>query len=105
MIRIGRIVKIKPEFKEKYIAYHQSVWESVLKSIKSAGISNYSIFNYGDLLFSYYEMDSNDNRELEKILADEDSAKWEEIMIPMQENIDGIEGVTWTDMKQIFYME
>ena len=104
MKRIGRMVKIKPEYKDKYIEYHKSVWDSVLRNIKNAGIANYTIFNYGDLLFSYYEIDSDNNLDLEKFFTDDASVEWEEIMSPMQENIDGIKGVSWTEMKEIFHL-
>jgi len=105
LIRVGRIVKVKPECKEDYIKYHASVWDGVLEAIKNAGIANYSIFNHGDLLFSYYEIDSNDITKLEQAFKDEASKEWEALMMPMQENIDGQDGFTWKSMEQVFYIE
>ena len=41
--------------KEEYIRRHDEIWPELKELLKSAGISNYSIWNVGNDLFGYYE--------------------------------------------------
>jgi len=43
--RIAQIVKLKPEFVDKYKEVHAVVWPEVLKAIKACNIQDYSIFH------------------------------------------------------------
>jgi len=43
--RVAQIVKLKPEFVEKYKECHAKVWPEVLKQIKDSNIEDYSIFH------------------------------------------------------------
>jgi len=40
---------------EEYIRRHDEIWPEMTELLKEAGISNYSIWNCGNLLFGYYE--------------------------------------------------
>lgn len=55
MKRIGRIVKLKPQMRRRYIELHANPWPEVTKAIRDCGIRNFSIYVKGDLLFSYFE--------------------------------------------------
>lgn len=44
--RIAQIVKLKPEFVEKYKEYHANVWPEVLKQIKECGIRDCEKLHY-----------------------------------------------------------
>ena len=48
---------IKPGMKEEYVRRHDEIWPELVEVLKSAGISNYTIFAAGDDLFGYYECD------------------------------------------------
>lgn len=48
----GYIVEGK---KEEYIKRHKEIWPEMVKVLKEAGISNYSIWCEGNELFGYYE--------------------------------------------------
>lgn len=41
--------------KEEYIKRHNEIWPELVKTLKEAGISNYTIWNEGNELFGYYE--------------------------------------------------
>ncbi|ORY67722.1 uncharacterized protein BCR38DRAFT_483330 [Pseudomassariella vexata] len=43
--RIAQIVKLKPEFVDKYKECHAAVWPEVLKQIRECNIVDYSIFH------------------------------------------------------------
>ena len=53
--RIGQVIGIKPEDIQEYENLHANAWPSIIKIIKQANISNYSIFRYRNLLFAYLE--------------------------------------------------
>jgi hypothetical protein len=44
--RFAQIVKLKPEFVEKYKEVHQRVWPEVLKAIKEAGIEDCKLISF-----------------------------------------------------------
>jgi L-rhamnose mutarotase len=43
--------------RDEYKKRHYNIWPEVRDALKRAGYTNYSIWNYGDLLFAYYESD------------------------------------------------
>lgn len=47
--------RIKLGCKEEYIKRHNEIWPEMVEILKSAGISNYTIFAEGNELFGYYE--------------------------------------------------
>ena len=60
MKRIATISKLKPGTADKYIELHKNVWPGVVKAGHDAHMQNYSIYRFGDYLFSYYEYTGDD---------------------------------------------
>ena len=58
--RIGQVIGITPEDIQEYENLHANAWPSIIKIIKQANISNYSIFRYQNLLFAYLEYTGTD---------------------------------------------
>ena len=52
MVRFGQIGKLKKEKIDEYVELHANTWPGVLKTISECNLQNYSIFLYGDLVFS-----------------------------------------------------
>ena len=46
---------IKDGMREEYIKRHNEIWPELVELLKSAGISNYTIWTDGKTLFGYYE--------------------------------------------------
>lgn len=103
--RIGRVVRLQPEYVQEYMEYHRNIWAEVRESIKSAGIANYSIFYKGGLLFSYYEIDEADMGKLPDAFQNAACDDWESIMGRMQRSLDGKSGETWTQMDEVFHLD
>lgn len=79
MERVGIFFRLKPDRKEEYIKRHDQIWPEVTAAIKDAGIRNFSIWNEGDLLFSYYEV--KDAARAEEFLSkSEIYQKWRDCM-------------------------
>jgi L-rhamnose mutarotase len=84
MQRMGSVVEVKPEAAEEYVRLHAEVWPGVLAALTAANVTNYSIFQYGNLLFSYWEYLGDDlDADMAAIAADPDSQKWHELMSGM----------------------
>ena len=55
LVRIGSVIKVKPEMLEQYKALHANPWPSVDSMLKECNIQNYSIYFRDGYLFSYLE--------------------------------------------------
>jgi hypothetical protein len=53
--RYGSLIKLKPEYEERYIILHRHTFPAVLKRIYDSHIRNFSIFLLESMLFSYFE--------------------------------------------------
>ncbi|KAI0476069.1 hypothetical protein GGR56DRAFT_674572 [Xylariaceae sp. FL0804] len=43
--RVAQVVRLKPEFRDRYREVHASVWPEVLRQIRACSIRDYSIFH------------------------------------------------------------
>lgn len=105
MKRVGRIVKLKPQMKERYIRLHADPWPEVTEAIHICGIRNFSIYVKGEILFSYFEYVGNAYEDDMKKL-DELTAEWLKETDKCQEPVDPAEtDGLWSTMDEIFYQE
>lgn len=71
MKRFGQIIGVKPEKLADYKYHHANIWPEINAMIKECNIQNYSIYNFGDLLFSYMEYVGDDyDADMAKMAAD-----------------------------------
>ncbi len=100
--RIGSVIKLRPEYEERYIILHRHTFPGVLSQIKKVNIRNYSIFLLGGILFSYYEYIGTNFSEDMKLIADDVTKDWWKLTDPMQEPFpDRKDGEWWSEMKII----
>ncbi len=78
-MRYGFHLIIREEMMEEYIKRHKNVWPELLKLLKEAGVSNYSIFMDGTDIFGYWECYDLD-RTLSIINSGEINRKWQDFM-------------------------
>jgi L-rhamnose mutarotase len=57
MERIGFSMRLLPGSEAEYRRRHDAVWPDLLADLRSDGARNYSIFQRGDDLFAYLEVD------------------------------------------------
>ena len=105
MKRYAAVLKVNDV--KKYRELHKNVPGSVLKVLRNAGISNYSIFLKDDLLFSYFEYAGSDHEEdYNKMRNEPVMHEWQELCTPLQVPLDTrAEGEWWAFMESVFYME
>ena len=74
--RVGSLIKVRPEFEERYIILHKHTFPGVLDRIRKSNIRNYSIFLLDGILFSYFEYIGNDYDADMKAIADPTTKDW-----------------------------
>jgi L-rhamnose mutarotase len=79
MERVATCFKVKQGMQAEYKRRHDEIWAEMIELMKNCGIMNYSIWNYGELLFGYFEVD--DYEKCLEILRNSDVKKrWDEYM-------------------------
>ena len=98
--RVGSLIKVRPEFEERYIILHKHTFPGVLESIRKSNIRNYSIFLLDGMLFSNYEyVGSNYDADM-KAIGDETTREWWKLTDPMQEPLPTRKaGEWWAEME------
>ena len=107
MVRYGQVIALKPEAEAEYIRYHAEVWPSVLKTIATCQIRNYTIFLRKGTLFAYFEYHGTDyEADMRKMAADPETQRWWRIMDPMQAQVaDAEPGEKWSPLKEVFHVD
>lgn len=105
MKRCGRVVKVADGMLEKYKKLHANPWPEVTKAIHDCNIRNFSIYNKGDYLFSYFEYIGDayeeDMKKLDQLTAD-----WLKETDACQRPIEcAAPGELWSVMEEIFYQK
>ena len=107
MERHASCIRLRPERREEYLRLHAAVWPEVEQTLVAAGIRNYSIFLYEDLLFSYYEYVGPDHAAAQaQIAADPATQRWWELTDPCQQPVATAgEGTWWAPMTEVFHTD
>ena len=108
MRRVGRVIGLDAAGIAEYERLHEHPWPAVLDRLRRSNITNYTIYRYGELLFSYYEYRGDDyEADLAAIAADEQTQQWWALCKPLQRTLstgDG-EGQWWTTLPEVFRLD
>lgn len=106
MMRQGSVIRLRPEAVDEYERYHRDSWPEVRQALSDAGFVNYSIYRFGDLLFSYREYVGEDfAADMARLDAHEPSQRWVAIMHTLQLSVDGSTPPQWTDLPEIYHLD
>ena len=107
MKRFGQMIRLKPDGAKAYVHHHTAVWPSVLVTIKTCNIRNYSIYLKDDLLFGYFEYTGVDYAaDMAKMAADPSTLAWWQRTDPCQEGLSTREpGEWWAKMDEVFHTD
>jgi len=89
---------------EEYKKRHDGIWPEMTRAMNVAGIHNYTIWNDGDELFSYYEVEDY-NKSIEVLNASEVVKRWNDYMKDIIEYETNPETGRMKEMKLMFYHE
>lgn len=76
MERVGHVWRIKDGRTEEYARRHATIWPELEQVLRDAGITGYSIYLWGDIVFSHMEVD-NFERLVEQFNGDPVGQRWE----------------------------
>jgi len=82
MERVAFVMKVKPGQEAEYRRRHEAGWPEMLRALKDAGCSNYSIYMKGRELFAYMEVDDFE-RFKRRMSENNDARRWELKMAPI----------------------
>jgi len=105
--RFASVIGMPKENREKYEELHAAVWPTVLEQIKRSNIRNYSIYRYGEILFSYFEYVGDDfEGDMAKMAEDPETQRWWDVNKPLQRPLpDRAEGEWWAAIPEIFHTD
>ena len=107
VLRVGMVIKIKPEYIDEYRMLHSETNSGVRDLLAEANMHNFSIFlhqlddgNWYE--FGYYEYTGDDfESDMEKLDKHPRNIEWLKLCDPMQLPLDGHQG--WAEMEQIYF--
>jgi len=104
---VASVIGLKPEYQVEYEALHASVWPDVLKQIKRSNIRNYSIYRYGNLLFSYFEYIGTDYENDMRMMGENlETQRWWAVCGPMQSPVEERkDGEWWAVLPEVFHCD
>ena len=80
MERAAFMLRLKPGMEDAYDESHRHVWPEMLALLKSAGISEYSIFRRDDLLILSLRVEDDFENTWRRIENDPVNLKWQQAM-------------------------
>ncbi|KAI0805083.1 DUF718-domain-containing protein [Xylaria sp. FL0064] len=111
--RIAQIVKLKPEFVNKYKEVHAAVWPEVLRQIKVCNIRDYSIFHdpgTGILFASFKYVGFDYAGDMERMRENPKVREWwamtdgfQESLVPGAKNSESGDPAWWRELEEVFY--
>lgn len=107
MKRVGQVIKVKPEYLEKYKALHANPWPEVNEKLTECNIKNYSIYFRSGYLFSYFEYVGDDYEgDMAKLGEDKRIQEWWKETDPCQEPLeDAKDGEWWSDLEEVYHLD
>ncbi|KAI1392234.1 rhamnose mutarotase [Hypoxylon trugodes] len=113
--RIAQIVKLKPEFVDKYKEVHDAVWPEVLQQIKDCNIRDYSIYHDPTtaILFATFKYVGYDYAgDMERMRKNPKVREWwamtdgfQESIVPGAQNSESGNPAWWKVLDEVFYLE
>ncbi|MBQ3402756.1 MAG: L-rhamnose mutarotase [Synergistaceae bacterium] len=105
MERYAWKARLKPGMLAEYRRRHDNIWPELKDLLKSAGISNYTIWNVGDELFGYYECEKGIEFAARTQAQSEVVDRWNEYMKDvMTMEMDPVTGAQ-PKLEQVFFLE
>jgi L-rhamnose mutarotase len=82
------------------------MWPGVLERLRASNVTNYSIYRYGEMLFSYMDYNGSDLEEDMRAMAEDPLTRyWWEVCNPLQRPVsDRAEGEWWHQLQEVFHL-
>lgn len=97
--------RIRPGRKPEYIRRHDEIWPEMVKTLKDAGIGNYTIFCCGEELFGYYECEKGAAFARQAQARSEVVNRWNEYMKDVLDLVMDPETGAQPQMEEVFRLD
>jgi L-rhamnose mutarotase len=105
MERVAFMLKLKPGAEAAYDEAHRNVWPEMLALLKSAGISEYSIFRRDDILILSLRVEAEFETTWQRIEHDPVNLKWQQAMSAYFAPLDDLRpGERFPMLREVFYL-
>ena len=104
MQRNAFLLRLKEGTGPAYDAAHAAVWPEMLDLLKRCGVSEYSIFRRGDLLFLYLHTEEDFESTWSKIELDPANSRWQEAMKAYFAPLETNPGERFPMLTEVFYL-
>jgi L-rhamnose mutarotase len=82
--RSAFVLRVRPDKVDAYVEAHRNIWPGMLDALRTAGISNYTIYRSGNDMFGYFEAD--DLEQAGEYLAQQEvNRRWQDAMADLLE--------------------
>jgi L-rhamnose mutarotase len=107
MQRFGCVIGLNLDKRDEYLALHRAVWPAVEERLRASHFTNYTIFEFGDRLFAYYEYTGDDYAaDAAAIAADPTTQQWWALTDPCQVRLPGTpDGEQWATMTEAWHLD
>lgn len=107
MRRIASVIGLPAASVARYEELHAAVWPDVLARLSASHIVNYSIYRYGELLFSYMEYAGDEyDADMAAMAADPATQEWWALCMPLQRPVeDRAESEWWKELPEVFHLD
>ncbi|KAI1101663.1 rhamnose mutarotase [Jackrogersella minutella] len=112
--RVAQVVKLKPEFVDRYKEVHAAVWPEVLQQIKVCNIQDYSIYHDPGtgILFATFKYVGYDYAgDMERMRENPKVREWwamtdgfQESMVPGATSSESGNPGWWKELEEVFYL-
>ena len=99
-MRIGHVWRIRDGFEEEYTRRHATVWPALEQRFRELGVSEYSIYRWGNVVFSHMEVDDYDVL-VRDYATDPVALAWEEEFGELLEYPNGVGG--WPEQLELVW--
>lgn len=107
MQRLASVIGVSADGVEEYERLHADVWPTVLARLRASNVTNYSIYRYEEMLFSYMEYVGDDlEADMAAIAADPATQEWWDVCMPLQRPMtDRALGEWWKEIHEVFHLD
>jgi L-rhamnose mutarotase len=77
--RVGHVWRVRPGRAADYDRLHARIWPELCRLLREAGVREYHIYRWGEIVFSHMEVDDFD-RLVKRFADDAVARRWEEEM-------------------------
>lgn len=107
MKRVASVIGMPSENMEAYSKHHEAVWPQVLEVLSKHNVTNYSIFSFGEILFSYFEYTGKDYaKDMDLIAQAPITQQWWSLQMPLQQPFtERKPDEWWMQIPELFHMD